>query len=311
MKLSGADFTVVCAAYNAAAFIEEAINSVLSQRVRPGEIVVVNDGSTDNTATILQTRFARDVRLVNQANQGAWSARNQGISLVRTRWIAFLDADDFWLPEKLELQIDYLESFPECVLVSSDAWYWDGSKRWRHPSRAPNTCGDHFRRLFRQNFMIYSSTNARTDVVKQFSGFREYRNCEDYDLWLRIAAEHPIGFIPEPLILYRRHPQSKSGNTERQCKTQIKIIDNFVAQNQDKVPQWLHRMKRADLQFRMAYHYLREAKYNEAVRFSSRALIANPVHFKNAIIFLLSIVCQTLRWLGMEQPCNQLLKRFL
>ena len=311
MKISGADFTVVCAAYNAAAFIEEAVASALAQRVKPAKIIVVNDGSTDNTAEILQKRFAREVQLVNQNNEGAWAARNHGISLVQTDWIAFLDADDVWLPEKLERQIDYLASFPDCVLVSADAWYWDGSKRWRNPSQGPYACGNHLRRLFRQNFMIYSATIARTGVVKQFGGFRKYRNCEDYDLWLRIAAQYPIGFIPEPLILYRRHPQGKSGNVARQCETQIRIINRFVTQEQSKVPGWLHRQRQADLLFRLAYQYLRQAKYGEATHSSRKALLANPIHLKNAIVFFLANVCQILRWLGMERACKWLLKRLL
>src|SRR5258707_1975884 len=132
MRAPGPRVSAIVTAYNGAAYVADAIESILAQTRPVDEIVVVDDGSTDNTAEIVESYRAFGVRCIRQENRGLPGARNRGVRETTGDLVAFLDCDDTWLPDKNDLQVDYLTAHPEAAMVSGHVWWWDPitDRRW-------------------------------------------------------------------------------------------------------------------------------------------------------------------------------------
>lgn len=216
MSEATADVSVIIATHNRETLVAEAIDSVLAQSMKVREIIVVDDGSTDNTRRRL-TQYGSRIRAFFQSNQGASQARNFGIREARGQWIAFLDDDDVWLREKIERQMQLAQQDPELGLVYCSDYAVDEHLQVRHTRHAVHdNRGDVFEKLLVRNFIFTSCVMARRDPIEQ-AGLMDpsLRFGEDWDLWLRIAARHPVDFVPEPLVLYR---QSATGCLTRDTK---------------------------------------------------------------------------------------------
>lgn len=200
--------SVVIPAYNSAHTLRRAIESALGQTYRDLEVIVVNDGSTDNTAEVLWG-YAEQIRAIHQPNLGRSIARNVGIANAGGEFIAFLDADDWWLPTKLEKQIALLDRSPETGLVCS----------WNHvvdnqgtilrsacplPPAADLERFDGFEALLFGNFITTSTAVVRRTCIRRRTPFDPaFRYpAEDWDLWLYVALQHKLGLVPEPLACY-------------------------------------------------------------------------------------------------------------
>ena len=211
--------SVVMPAYNCERYVAIAIESVLSQTPSPMEIIVVDDGSTDNTANIV--RSYPHVTYLRQDNQGPSKARNTGVQRAKGEFVAFLDADDFWLPDKLSRQIRALSSCPEAGF--SFATYWnfrDLGDQWvsENPSYpqplrdwlnhqavdSESSFGDVYELLLHINPVPTSSVMVRTDAFGRVGFFNEsMRNAEDYECWLRLAKCFPALVLKRPVSRYR------------------------------------------------------------------------------------------------------------
>ena len=212
--------SVIIPAYNAAPFIGTALDSVAAQTRRPDEVVVVDDGSTDDTAEIVR-RWARQsgicAKLVRQRNRGLAAARNSGLSVASGDYITFLDADDVWLRAKTEKQVEFMESHQECDLLFSDYEIHDvGGARAPafhnvvHPKR-----GDVFLPLYTTDIFCWVGTVMfRSRLLRE--GFRfnpQYRMTEDYDAWLRLSLKYRFDYLDDVLAEWRRNPGSLSSKT--------------------------------------------------------------------------------------------------
>src|SRR5919202_4974837 len=191
--------SVVIPCYNQAHFLAEAIESVLEQTYPHFEIVVVDDGSTDNTTEVASGYYPSEkVRLLRQENKGLSAARNAGLAESRGEYVVFLDADDRLLAEALEVGIRELEAHPECAFVSGHIRRIaaDGSPL-RTPPQALHIAhveGDHYARLLRYNYIETPGTVMyRRSVFDSVGGFiTSTEPCEDWDLYLRIARDYPV-----------------------------------------------------------------------------------------------------------------------
>jgi glycosyltransferase involved in cell wall biosynthesis len=205
--------SAVITAYNSAAFVAEALESVLAQTCPPDEIIVVDDGSTDETPSIVAGFQTRSVRYVYQANQGAGAARNRGILETHGELLAFLDADDLWLAEKCRLQKETLVANPQVALVSGWAWWWDVSsgQRWLE-MRAPYDQARGRREILIHNWIGNPSmVMLRRSILEQVGLFdAKLRWGQDWELWIRMIRSHPVAVLPEPMIIYRSHPENLS-----------------------------------------------------------------------------------------------------
>ena len=204
--------TVIIPTYNYAHFLPEAIQSVLSQTFTDYEIIVVDDGSTDNTRSVV-AQFDERVRYVYQENSGPNVARNAGIRESQGRYIAFLDADDKWLPDKLTLQVPLLEANQLVGLVYAGMYLFDSETDaviGYHPLERCQR-GQVLRQLYLDQFVPAPTPVVRREVFDSVGSFDEHRvTSDDWDLWLRIASVYWFDFVPKPLALYRVHPSVHS-----------------------------------------------------------------------------------------------------
>ncbi|MGE4285522.1 MAG: glycosyltransferase family 2 protein [Phycisphaerae bacterium] len=225
------NITAVLPAYNCSANIARALESVLAQSRRPDEVIVVNDGSTDNTAEIVRS-FGEDVRLIEQANAGASAARNAGIKEAKGEWIAFLDSDDEWLPAHLETQEQIILRNPNLVWSAANHINFLESENRRFPyasiekSRAL-LAGKEYHESYFHAFRSLASGWTGTmlvkkDVLIECGLFRlEQKIANDLDMWFRIAHRYPeIGYSPEPAAVYHL---DTNGISSRLC-----TVDEFA-----------------------------------------------------------------------------------
>jgi glycosyltransferase involved in cell wall biosynthesis len=203
--------SAIITAYNYARFLDAAITSVLNQTHRPDEIIVVDDGSTDDTAQVVAKYAHEGVRYVYKENGGAGSARNKGIRESKSDLVAFLDGDDQWLPDKLALQVEHMRRYPAAGLVTGSEWqiYSTGAEpMWLH--RKLVGAVDMYRKLLVENVVGNPSlTLVRRECFERVGMFDEMmRLGQDWDMWIRIAREYHIGVVDATLILFVRHPGS-------------------------------------------------------------------------------------------------------
>lgn len=201
--------SVIIPTHNSSGFLPAAVESVLGQTYRDYEIIVVDDGSTDDTDRVVAPYLSR-IKFSKADRGGPSLARNRAIREASGEYLAFLDADDIWRPDKLQRQMDMLLADRECSLVHSDAAYLrsgnsNGHRTWFGTRKCLKT-GRAFAELLNDCFIILSSVVVGRECLDRAGAFDEnLKWWEGYDLWLRIAFENRIGMVNAPLITRRIH----------------------------------------------------------------------------------------------------------
>lgn len=193
--------SIVIPTFNRCRLLKRALTSVYKQTYSEYEIIVIDDGSTDGTAEMVQKWFP-DVRYFYQSNKGVSASRNKGLEMAIGGWIAFLDSDDEWLPQKLEKQIELLKSTPDYKIChTEEIWIRDGI-RVNQMKKHMKTGGWIFPQCLPLCAMSPSSILIHCSVFEDVGNFDiTLPACEDYDLWLRITAKYPVRYIEEPQII--------------------------------------------------------------------------------------------------------------
>lgn len=195
--------SVVIPTYNRAQMLEQAIDSVLAQDYPNFELIVVDDGSSDHTSEILN-KYSFQISCHYQERQGVSSARNHGTRLSRGKYICFLDSDDLWQHRKLSVQVEFMELATQIPLCYTDEIWIRNGVRVNPHNKHRKYSGRIFKRCLPLCIISPSSAMIHRDFLLQIGGFDEsLPACEDYDLWLRITKDHPVEFIPKPLIIKR------------------------------------------------------------------------------------------------------------
>jgi len=198
--------SVLMAAYNAAPYVQAAVDSILAQTFAGFELIVVEDGSTDATPAILAECAQRDarVRLLSLPHAGLCTALNRGLALARASLVARMDADDVARPARLAKQVAFMDQHPEVGLCGTWGELLDARSRilWRYAvSDAELRC----RQLF-ETALMHPSVMLRPELVRAVGGYDpDYPTAEDYDLWVRLSEHTQMANLPEPLLLHRRH----------------------------------------------------------------------------------------------------------
>ena len=224
--------SVIIPTYNRGRVVGEAVDSVLAQAYSNYELIVVDDGSTDNTASILKA-YGRRIHVLRQQNRGVSAARNTGIRSAAGDLIAFLDSDDLWLPSKLGHQVAFFQQHPDAVACQTEeTWIRNGvrvnpGKRHRKPS------GMIFEPSLELCLVSPSAVMIRRSLFDRVGLFDEsLPACEDYDLWLRISCRFPVYRMPAALIIKRGgHSDQLSrqpGLDRYRIQALVKIIDSGV-----------------------------------------------------------------------------------
>ena len=193
-----AKISVIIPTFNRALKVSRAVASVLYQRYTDYEIVVVDDGSDDDTRDFLDQFGKRIKRMEHTRNRGVSAARNTGIRATQSPFIAFLDSDDYWLPGKLERQMGFFSSEPEAVICQTEE-IWIRNGRFANPAKKHRKpTGDLFTPSLKLCLISPSAVMVKRSLLEEVGLFDEsLPACEDYDLWLRIACGHPVHLIKE------------------------------------------------------------------------------------------------------------------
>jgi glycosyltransferase involved in cell wall biosynthesis len=216
--------------YNYSRYLSGAVESVLRQSFGDLELIVVDDGSTDDSLTVLQPFLADPrVRLISLSRSGQPKAKNAGIAATRGEFIAFLDADDEWLPQKLERQLPLFAN-PDVGVVYCRRTLMDETgcdKPYRQPAMFR---GDVLGAMFRQNFVCFSSAVVRRTAFEECGVFDESIPLAiDYDLWLRVAARFAFDYFDEPLARYRTGHANLSRRVVERLNIALSIMRRFTA----------------------------------------------------------------------------------
>jgi glycosyltransferase involved in cell wall biosynthesis len=195
--------SVIIPTYNRAGTLERAITSVFQQTLAPKELIVVDDGSTDETPQLLdRLGEAFTFKVIRLQNSGVSAARNKGVEQSTGEWMAFLDSDDEWLPHKLERQWECILENPSLSVFHTDEFWVRNGKSVPVPVKYSKSGGDIFKKSLAVCAMCPSSVLIRKELFKSLGGFDvHFPVCEDYDLWLKITARVLVGFVNEPLVV--------------------------------------------------------------------------------------------------------------
>ncbi len=235
-------------AYNAAPTIEATLRSVLAQSEPDFELIVVDDGSGDQTPELVRG-FAHDprVRLIEQENRGTAGARNTGVAAARGRYVSFLDNDDLWMPAYLERIGEALDSTPEAGFAYADGWLVDEPSRRVHRPTAlqilgapatPPAAPEQFLLCLVEQVFIRSATTIRHSVLNEVGGFDPaVSGVDDFDLWARILqAGHTAVQAPGMLLVYRDRPDSLSKDGLRMASA-VATVNGRIAESRSTTPE--------------------------------------------------------------------------
>jgi glycosyltransferase involved in cell wall biosynthesis len=205
--------SVLMPIYNGAAYLHKALESVLGQTFVDFELIAINDGSTDDSAEILNTVFDPRVKVIHQSNIGLAATLNRGIQIARGALVARQDQDDLSHPERFAMQVGFLNSNPDCVLLGTAAEIWVGDKKTErahdHPTEHSILAFD----LLFNNPFVHSSVMIRRDALLAVGGYSTDKNRqppEDYELWSRLVRIGRVANLSERLVVYREIPSSMS-----------------------------------------------------------------------------------------------------
>ncbi len=219
------EVSVIIPTCNRRAMVAEAIASVMAQRGVAFELIVVDDGSTDGTSEWMRERFAgcetkcvrgeskpASIRLERIAHRGPAAARNRGVAMAQGAFIAFLDSDDLWMPDKLDRQIDFMRGNPRYAIAQTQELWQRNGRRVNAGRRHLKRPGDIFVESLRTCLVSPSAVMMKRELFDAAGGFDErLAACEDYDLWLRLLVDDEVGLLDEALVIRRAgHPDQLS-----------------------------------------------------------------------------------------------------
>ena len=224
--------SVVIPVFNGERTIQETIESILNQTFSDFEIIVINDGSEDSTLQIVSNISDSRLRILTYPNAGLAASRNRGITEATGEYVAFLDADDLWTPDKLAAQFKQLQANPDAAVAYSWTDFIDGSGCFVRPAAHFTVSGNVFSRLLLTNFLDNGSNPLISkQALIEVGGLDEsLKAAEDWDLYLRLAARYPFVVVTSPQVLYRVSADSMSGNVFRQETETLKVINKVFSQ---------------------------------------------------------------------------------
>jgi glycosyltransferase involved in cell wall biosynthesis len=297
--------SIIIPVYNSSAYVADALRSALEQDYENKEIIVVDDGSTDSTPEILKTFKEEEIVVLTQVNAGPGAARNRGLKHAKGTYVAFLDADDFWVRGKLKLQIEYLERKPEIGAAYSKwlLWHADAEGRFLSPhlsplkkptSIVPQDSGWIYTNLLFECRLLTSTVVLRRSVMEQVGQFdEELRRGQDYDYWFRLSRASQIHKLDHELVLYRIHGDNIAVKYPNQ-NYELMIVEKNVSRwglsgpEGTTVPKNQLQRHLGELCFSFGYWHCKRGTYRIARGAFWKSLQYQPHNWKGWIYFVLS-----------------------
>ncbi|MGF1673846.1 MAG: glycosyltransferase [Rivularia sp. (in: cyanobacteria)] len=286
--------SVIVPVFNGERTIEETIKSILNQTFSNIEIIIINDGSTDTTLEIVENILDSRIKIFSYPNGGLSASRNRGISQAKGEYISFIDADDLWTPDKLELQWQALQLNPQAAVAYSWTDYIDESSKFIKSGRRIKVNGDAFSQLLITNFLENGSNPLiRQNALEKVGGFDEsLAAAEDKDMWLRLAANYEFVCVEKPQILYRISTTSMSTNLKRQEAASLKVIERGFSYPKAQKLQHLKKQSLSHLYqyltFKAIEAPLQQRQTLTAVYFWWNWMINNPKILKNQRLIIIA-----------------------
>jgi Glycosyl transferase family 2 len=296
--------SIVIPAYNAMTYLPDTLASVFQQTFRDFEILLVDDGSTDSLPIWVAQTVSERVKLIYQPNQGLSAARNTGIMHSESEYIAFLDADDLWHPTKLAQQVQWLDAHPTIGLIYNWTAQIDAAGNPTGRVLGSAIAGNILPQMLQRNIIdCPSSVLVRRQCFDRVGLFdRTLRSVEDWEMWIRIAATHPIAVICQPLVYYRQHPSNMSKN----WRVMEQSFDRVITKAFASAPPELQDLKPKSLgsaAMVLAWKALQsqDRDCQLARKFQQQAIAHNPTLRTSGENLRLTIAILTLKWLGAER----------
>lgn len=288
------DVSVVIPAYNAARTLGETLDSVVGQTFGDFEVILIDDGSTDGTATVAAASGDPRVRVIRTANNGVSNARNLGIAQSKGELIAFLDADDLWEPDKLERQVALLKARPDIGICVTGAIRVDALSRPIAPMPLFEHSDDYTRDLLLHSNIAGCTCSGvvRRGLLQAVGGFEPgLQYCEDWSLWIRLSLRTEFGVIADPLVRVRVHDGNTSGNPYLLERDTFRALDSFFATAASAPYAPLRAMVYGTQWMMCAGSYLHKGHLIRAVRCLCRGVAVYPASVRRPLGL-------PYRWLG-------------
>jgi len=278
--------SVIIPAYNAELFIEETLKSVLAQTYQRLEVLVVDDGSSDRTAEIVQHYAGWDsrIRLIQQANAGVAAARNRGIQEARGQFVAPVDADDIWYPQALELMVQrFAAASEETGVVYS--WSVDIDEMGQRTGgfHAATLEGKVLKTLLCHNFLGNASSSLiRRSCFERVGGYDEQlkeqnaQGCEDWDLYLRLAEHYAFTVVPKFLVGYRKLPSGMSADFSKMARSQSLMLSR-VRKHHPEIPAVLYQISRSSFYLYLAQQSHINGNMRDALSWLGQTIRVDPL----------------------------------
>jgi glycosyltransferase involved in cell wall biosynthesis len=287
--------SIIMPTYNCGPYISAAIDSVLAQEYQNYELIIIDDGSTDDTEKVLK-QYKGNFNYIKQNNAGPSAARNRGIKESRGEILAFLDSDDIWYPDRLEKSVGFLLEHPDVKMVSSDVDFFDETGIVINGQISLEKTvheGSIYDKLFLQNFISTITVTFWKECLDKAGIFDlRFRHGEEYDLWLRISHFYKYGFIRKSLSGYRLRAGSLVSEYESFLRTRLKII----AKHEELFPDYfkdhphLIKMAETDLYFRYGYNFFHAGKSRQSRQCFLNVIKRNPINLKSYLYLITGLL---------------------
>lgn len=260
--------SVIVPVYNRESLVSETIDSILSQTYKNFEVILINDGSSDDSLSVLvayERRFPEKIRVIDQSNQGQIIARNNGIKVAQGDYIAFLDSDDLWKKDKLERQIPLFNKGVGLVYAGTEIINEKGETIRAEPADE-TLSGNIYPQLLVKNRMTGGTVVVTSESLRRVGVFStDFKAAENWDLWLRICKEYLAEVVAEPLIEYRIHSNNMSSDTQLMLDAKMKIIEKHCdLKSRDPLIYRFSKLAYADYFYRIGLDHFANERYLKA-----------------------------------------------
>lgn len=280
--MTSTQFSVVLPTYNRAGLIARTIQSVLDQTWESWELIIIDDGSTDETAQVVSP-FLKDARIryLRQTNSGQAVARNRGISTATGDYIAFLDSDDLWLPMKLELQAEALMRDPSIDVVYGQVEYIGLDDRKLDLPTRRGQSGIIWRRLLYDNCISFVTATVKRNRLLEHGGMDEaVRRGDDYDLWLRLAPSCRFHFQDKVVAQIRVEGDRITNDVDGRLDSNRQMLENFFHDNPELLTARERRSVEAMFLGRFARAYFAYGRRRTALALAMKGILKDPTHWQ-------------------------------
>jgi glycosyltransferase involved in cell wall biosynthesis len=296
--------SIVIPAYNAARTLEATVQSALKQTVTDIEVIIVDDGSTDDTLAVGRRIADSRVKVISQRNGGASSARNAGIRAATGKYVALLDADDLWVPHKLERQLEVLETNLGVHAIQSGAYFVDDNLQVLSVQRCTDTGRSFEETLLFKNLPAYlSALMVRRDRLIEVGMFdTELEILEEWDMALKMSRFCGMRSVEEPLVLYRVHAGNRHRNVDIHIKPGLLVLQRLFAD--PGLPPTIKKLRSRSygtFYRTLAGGYFNIGKYASFIRWAVTSLITDPAQ----VVYMAQLPLRRLRrWHSRKRPAQ-------